>query len=81
MAKRRFSARIRPGGMIVIPRPILFALGWSLGGGMEVTFEMRGNRLFVAKKPTPGEAKLTRFKARLNERLREAPKVNCGSLL
>lgn len=35
---------------------------------MEVTIELRGNRLFVAKKPTTGEAKLARFKARLAER-------------
>jgi len=66
----RFSARIRPGGKIHLPRPILIALGWVPGEAMEVTIEIRGNRLFVAKKPAAGEAKLSRFKARLAERLR-----------
>lgn len=46
------------------------ALGWAPGEAMEVTIEMRGNRLFVAKKPAASEAKLARFKARLAERLR-----------
>jgi bifunctional DNA-binding transcriptional regulator/antitoxin component of YhaV-PrlF toxin-antitoxin module len=55
--------------MIVIPRPILIALGWVPGEAMEVTIELRGNRLFLAKKPAAGEAKLARFKARLTERI------------
>lgn len=39
---------------------------------MEVTIELRGNRLFVAKKPADGAAKLAKFKARLKERLCKA---------
>ena len=51
--------------MIVIPRPILIALGWASGEAMTAIIEMKGNRLFIAKKPTDGEAKLAKFKARL----------------
>ena len=74
-SNRRYEARIRPGGIIVIPRPILIALGWVPGEAMEVTIELRGNRLFIAKKPASGEAKLARFKASLVERLRHAKSV------
>lgn len=68
MSKHRFRARIRPGGLIVIPRPILLALGLEPGTASQVTIEIRGNRLVVGKKPSPLDVRLMKFKARLADR-------------
>ena len=69
MSKHRFRARIRPGGWIVIPRPILLALGLEPGTvSQQVSIELRGDRLFVEKRPSPLDVRLMKFKARLADR-------------
>lgn len=66
---KRLSVRIRPGSVVVIPRPILLALG---GDPAKISVEVKANRLVLEKRKSPAEAKLARFKAKLAERLRQA---------
>lgn len=72
MPNQRFSVRIRPGGVIVIPRPILLALG---GEPAKISDDVEANQLVLEKRKSPAEAKLARFKAKLAERLRQAALV------
>lgn len=69
---KHFSARILPGGMIFIPRPLLRALG---GDPAKIVVEVKANRLVLSQRMSPAEAKVAKFKARLAERLREAAYV------
>jgi hypothetical protein len=63
---KRLAVRIRPGGVIVIPRPILAALGGNAAG---ISVEVKANRLSLEKRKSPAEVRLARFKARLADRL------------
>ena len=69
MRKIPFSARICPGGMIVIPPLVLRALGGDPG---KISVEVKANRLVLGKRLSPVEARLAKFKARLAEQLRQA---------
>ncbi len=66
---KRFSVRIRPGGVIVIPRPIVLALG---GDPTKILVEAKANRLMLERRRSPVEARLKKFKTKLAERLRQA---------
>ena len=59
---KRFKARIRPGGWIVIPRPLLHSLGADPG---QLTIELHGKRLVVSRRQSPAEIRRAKFKARL----------------
>lgn len=66
---KRLSVRIRPGGLIVIPHPVLVALG---GDSTKILLEVKADRLLLEKRKSLAEAKLERFKARIKERLYRA---------
>lgn len=66
-AAKRFSMRIRPGGVIVIPCPIFLALG---GDPTKISVEVKANRLVLEQRRSPVEARLEKFKTKLAERLR-----------
>lgn len=66
---KQCSMRIRPGGVIVIPRPVLRALG---GDPAKISVEVKANRLVLEQRRSPVEARLEKFKAKLAERLRQA---------
>lgn len=70
MRKMPFSARICPGGMIIIPPLVLRALGGEPG---KISIEVKANRLILKKRLSPAEARLAKFKARLTERLLHKP--------
>ncbi|NMG27962.1 hypothetical protein [Aromatoleum evansii] len=61
----RAIVRIRPGRMIVIRPPLLRMLG---ADPAELMIDQDGHRLVIARRPTPQEARLARFKARLASR-------------
>lgn len=66
-SNRRTSAkvllRIRPGRMIIIRPPLLRALG---ADPSQLMVAHEGNRLVISRRPSPQEASLARFKARLS---------------
>ena len=59
---KRFQTRIRPGGWIVIPRPLLHSLGADPG---QLTIELHGKRLEVSRRQSPAEIRRAKFKTRL----------------
>lgn len=59
---KRFRIRIRPGRLIIIPRPILRFLGTDPN---QLNIEMQGNRLVVYRRPSPVEMRLARLKSRI----------------
>lgn len=75
---KRFSVRMRPGGVIVIPRPIFLALG---GNPAKISIGVKANRLVLGRCKSPAEVRLERFKTRLAERLANALHVDVQDLL
>lgn len=74
---KRFSVRIRSGGVIAIPRPILLALG---ANSAEISIGVKANRLVLERRKSPPEVRLERFKTRLDERLANALHVDVQDL-
>lgn len=66
-SNRRTSAkvllRIRPGRMIIIRPPLLRTLG---ADPSQLLVAHEGRRLVISRRPSPQEARLARFKARLS---------------
>lgn len=58
--KQRYCTRIRPGGVLVIPPPLLRKLG---GDSTKLIVEQQGNRLVVSKRPTVTESRIATLKA------------------
>lgn len=60
MLKKR--VRIRPGGILIIPPMLLRTLG---NDPKKLVVELTDGRLFLSRRLSPQQARLARFKARL----------------
>lgn len=74
---KRFSVRIRPGGVIAIPRPILLALG---GNPAKILIGVKANRLVLERRKSPAEVRIESFKTKLAERFANALHVDVQDL-